>query len=635
MYQTHPSALAALDLAHEQVRRLWEPPPDITVSQWAEANRVMPRGTTSRPGPFRAEKFQREMMDVFCDPLVHKIAVMKGTQIGYTDAVLNNLIGYTIDLDPKPIMMVLPGGDVVREYARKRLNPMVEATPCLRSKVKEAKSRDGGNTLKMKTFPGGFIKLANAGSGKDLRSDPIPLLLFDEVDGYEDDVGGEGDPLQIGERRTDQYPDAKILYGSTPAKPKGFSKIEDLYERSDKRRFHVPCPYCGHMQVLRWRDQKTNVYRLTWEKDVEGYPIPETVRFMCNGCGVGIAEHFKQRMLDSGEWLAECPGREIVGFHINALYSPWKENWAILAKEWHEAQGNQEKLRAFINLRLGETFEESGDRLEAEGLGTRLEEWPEDIIPHDVAVLTAQADVQGNRIEATIEGWAAGEQSYLIHREVFWGDPSTDPGVWEQLEEFRLREWKHSCGAILRPIILVVDSGDQTDAVYDYVLPRQNIRDRVFAIKGVDFHAKPVLVQDGASKRHAIRLFTVATHAAKERIFSRLKMNKPEPGQPYPQGWIHLPTHLANEEYLAQLTSEKKLTVTDKKTRARKVVWVKTHTRNEALDLKVYALAALFILQNHIDPVTFRDLGALAAAIRGEVPLAGRRTRGMRSQAGG
>ena len=170
----------------------------------------------------------------------------------------------------------------------------------------------------------------------------------------------------------------------------------------------------------------------------------------------------------------------------------------------------------------------------------------------------------------------------------------------------------------------LVDSGDQSDAVYDYVMPRQNLRDCVFAVKGVQYHTKPVLVQEGTAKRHNVRLFTIATFAAKDRILSRLKLAKPGPG------YLHFPMW-TTDEYFAQLTAEKKMPMKNKRTQIRRWVWVKTQERNEALDLEVMSLAALFILQNILDPVAFRDLAALQRQLVGEGAPPARSGRRMRS----
>lgn len=600
----------------------------MTVSQCAEAYRVMPKGTSARPGAWRTESYQREMMDVFDDPNVHKIVVVKPTQIGWSE-ILNNVILKGVVLDPKPMLLVQPSLDDAKGYSKKRIAPMIEATPAMKARIQRQVSRRSGNSLLLKEFPGGFLKITGANSGKGLRSDAVPWVLCDEVEAYPDDVDGEGNPLDIAENRTESYSDYKILLGSTPAKPKGTSRLESEWLNSDRRRFHVPCPHCGHRQVLWWKDPNTGVYRLTFEKDRNGDVIPSSVAYICAGCTKRIYEKDKQRMLDGGRWVAEAPGRPTVGFHINALYRPWKENWAAMAQSWINAQGDHEALKEFIMLQLAEFWDQAGERVDDADLSKRKETypllamrmppgysrpWEYQAIPRGVAILTCSFDVQENRIEGKIKGWGANEQSWLIAHEVFWGDPGEDAEVWDQAEEFRLTERTHETGAKIRPIITLVDSGDQADAVYDYVQPRQNLRDMVFASKGVPYHTKPVLVQEGTTKRSNVRLFTIGTHAAKERIFSRMRLSQPGPG------FMHFPDW-ATDEYFKQLTSEKKTTTRNKKTRVKKVTWVKTHNRNEALDLEVMNLAAVFILQNILDPLTFRDLGLIAAALAGEAEM--------------
>lgn len=636
-FETPAEALPKTDEAHERLRSLWEPPPDMTISQWADAYRVMPKGTTSRPGQWRSEVYQREMMDVFNDPEVHEVVVIKCTQIGWSE-ILNNIVGYHIHLDPKPMMLIQPSLDDAKGYGKKRISPMVQACPALRDRVKEKKSRDGGNTLLLKEFAGGFLKLTGANSGKGLRSDPLPIVLCDESDAYPDDVDGEGEPMEIARNRTEGYSDFKFLRGSTPAKPKGIDsgKMEKTWEKSDQRRFHVGCPFCGELQVLWWRDPVDRKYRLVWEKDEHGQVIPSSVRYICRGCDRGIPELYKQKMLDCGQWIAAFPGRAIVGFHINAFYRPWKENWAAMAQAWVDAQGDNDALKEFITLQLAQFWDESGDKsIKPDSLMKRREQYPQlpgmppdharpwefEMVPAGAAVLLWTADVQETRIEAEIKAWGGGEESWLVAHEVFWGDPSSDPGVWEQLEAFRLKEFTHQSGKKIRPLLGFIDSGDNSDAVYDFVQPRQNLTDCVFACKGVPFITKPVLVQEGTTKRSSVRLFTVDTKAAKDRIFSRLGIDKPGPG------YMHFPSW-TTQEYFDQLLSEKRIRVKNKRHRTSKIVWVKTNPRNEALDLEVYQLGALFTLQNILDP-RFRDLAIIAAAISGQgaAPSAGPRRR--------
>ena len=559
------------------------------------------------------------MMDALLAPSVRQVCCMKSTQIGWSE-ILNNIVAYFIDADPKPIMLVQPTDGTAKDYSKKRIAPMIASCPALRKRVRESTSRRAGNTIQLKEFPGGSLRITGANTGAGLRSDPIAVLLMDEVDAYPFDLEGEGDPVEIATRRTDTFDDAKILKGSTPAKPKGISKIEAEWERSDQRRFHVHCPFCQHLQVLWWRDPFTQTHRLVWKKDEQGAPLPGTVRYLCAGCGQGIDEKYKQKMLDGGRWIAAYPDRTtIVGFHVNALYSPWRLIWHELAQEWVDAQDNPEKLRAFVNLRLGETWDEGGEGFGAHILAARREEY-QAAVPLGVGVLVGAADVQHNRIEAQIMGFGAGEEAWLISHEIFWGNPGvqTDPDtgfdVWEQLDKFFLQQWKHEKGLALSPAIVLVDSGAHADSVYDYVMPRQHTHRRIFACKGVDYLAKPGLVQQGVTKRAHIRLFSIATYAAKDRMFARMKIPRPGPG------YLHLPDWVMNE-YLEQLTGEKKISVRDRRTRRTKYVYINTYPRNEALDLTVYCHAALFVLQHFIDPTTYRDLAALAETVaRGVAP---------------
>lgn len=603
---THEAAAMNFRQAIARVWKHFEPPADLSVSEWATRNRVMPKGTTPRPGPFRPEKFQIEMMDVVLDPNVHEVAVQKSTQVGFSDVVLNNIIGYYIDVDPKPIMMVQPTIDNAKDYGKKRITPMIQACPALRARIKDATSRRAGNTLALKEFPGGFLKLTGANSGAGLRSDPVPIVVLDEVDGYPLDVEGEGDPQAIATRRTDAFTDFKIIRGSTPAKPKGISPIEREFERSDKRRFHVPCPLCGHKQPLWWRDPGTKQYRLYYESETIAGQVKvraDSVAFVCAKCNGKIPERYKQQMLNAGEWIAECPDRAVVGFHLNALYSPWRDNWAALAQEWAEAnhEKNPEKLKAFVNLRLGETWEEQGDSIEAVALKSREEKYSAEV-PEGVGLLTASVDVQTDRLEAVVKGWGAGEESWLIAYQQIFGDPGQED-VWNELDSFLLSSWETSTGHKVKIAAAMVDSGGQhTDSVYRFVAARQ--ARRIFALKGSSEAGKEIVGKFSVNNRYRVKLFTIGTDTAKDRIFARMKIPAPGPG------YIHLPDFI-EDEYLAQLTAEKAVR-RYKKGRGTVREYIKTRARNEALDLEVYALAALYVLGQ----ATIRKLGEMAEALK-------------------
>jgi len=566
-------------------------------------------------------------MNAVLDPDVQRVVWMKSTQFGYSDAILNNIIGYFIDVRPRPMLLVLPVDDDAKGYSKKKLEPMFNHSGDLRNKIRKAsRARRHGETLKLKEFDGGFLRLTGANSGSGLRSDPIPVLLLDEVDAYPDDVDGEGDPVDIADRRTDTYDDAIRVLGSTPAKPKGMSRIEAEWLASDQRRYHVPCPFCGFKQALYWcrlvpgktpADPMVEEYGLEFERDDSGLLIPGSARYRCAKCKRLIEEKHKAKMLAAGGWVPKFPERRAIrGYHISALYSPWKLIWNQLAEEWLKAQNNPEKLKAFFNLRLGETYEQVAGSVESENLEARREKYSHEV-PAGVAVLVASADVQHNRIEVQITGFGAGEEQWLIQHATFFGDPSApvDPetgiDVWKAVDDFLLQPWQHARGFQLKPAIAVIDSSDQSAAVYSFVGPRQGRR--VFALKGVDNFQEPGLVKKSQAKKGHIWLWIVKTFAAKERIFARLKIRPRNPGDPV-AGLNHFPSSI-EPEYFRQLTGERLITVRDKRTRAKRYEWRKIHHSNEALDLTVYAHAGLEILTKHIDFATYGDLDALAAKI--------------------
>jgi phage terminase large subunit GpA-like protein len=599
--------------------------PEQSITEWAETHRILPKGTTPRPGEFRAESYQRGILDAVKARTTKKLVCLKSTQIGWTDAILMNMVAYYIACDPKPIMLVFIRDSDARDKSQKVIGPMIANCEAVRSKIHRNASRRSGNKTLLKDFDGGFLKIAAANSAANLRSDPIAVLMLDEVDGYPDDVDGEGSPLDIAARRLDAFAETGetiMFMGSTPAKPRGFSTIENEYGKSSQAEFFVPCPFCGHMQPLRWRDEEPGadgkpVYRFRWEKDANGEPIKGTVRYFCRECERGIDEKYKQEMLDGGEFIHRFPERvETLGFYIWAAYSPFQDVWHELAKEWHEAQHHPEKMKAFVNLRLAQTWDEGAESITEFSLAKRREEYGAEV-PANVAALVATVDVQVNRLEVQITGFGPGEEQYLIDHRILWGPPGLLPGqkenedqvnVWDDLDDYLLKTWQHAGGAILRPAITLVDAGAYPDAVYNFVIPRQNARRRVYASRGEDFLSRPVLAEETTSKKHKVRLWMLATNAIKDRIMARLKIPHPGPG------YLHFPEWTTGE-YFGQLTAESKVPVRNRRTNVTRYYWVKNQERNEALDLTVYAHAALWILQNKIDPKTYRDLSALHAEV--------------------
>ena len=547
------------------------PPPDLRISQWADEFRRLSPESSAEPGSWdtaRAE-YQRGIMDAFNDPTVREVVVMSSAQIGKTEMV-NNLVGFHVAQDPSPILVVQPTLDMAQTWSKDRLAPMLRDTPALQNLVKDPRSRDSGNTTLHKVFPGGHITACGANSPSSLASRPIRVVLCDEVDRYPVSAGTEGDPVSLAKKRAATFWNRKILLVSTPTN-KGASRIEMSYEESDQRKYYVPCQHCGHKQIMAWSNVK-------WDEDK-----PETARYICDDCGAEWDEPQRLRSIKQGEWIASAEFNGIAGFHISALYSPWT-TLADGVREFLEAKKQPATLKVWVNTYLGETWEEQGDQVDGYDLEQRAEDWG-DAVPADGLILTAGVDVQDDRLEAEIVAWGKDEESWSIAYKTIHGDPS-GPIVWRDLDEFLYQVFEHEYGEDMHVRATCIDSGGHhTQSVYKYVSTREGRR--IFAIKGVGGEGKPMVGKPSKNNIGKIKLFPVGVDTIKYELFSRFKITEPGPG------YCHFPEG-RDPEYYKQLTAEKIATKYHKGFARRE--FVKIRTRNEALDVRVYAKAALALL---------------------------------------
>jgi phage terminase large subunit GpA-like protein len=543
------------------------PPADMLVSAWADQFRMLSPEASAERGEWRTDRapYQKAIMDALSPHSPYeRVVVMSSSQIGKTE-VLNNFIGYVIDQEPGPILVVQPRGDDAKAWSKDRLAPMLRDTPCLQGKVSEVKSRDSANTVLHKSFTGGHLTVAGSISPAGLASRPIRFALFDEVDRYPASAGLEGDPVQLGIKRTATFWNRKIGLFSTPT-VRGASRIEVAFESSSKQRFHVPCPECGAFQRLEWE-------RVVW------FERPEDAEYRCSGCEQLIPHFRKPWMLSEGRWVAENPSSNVAGFHINELYSPWR-TWGQTAVDFLEAEQSPELLRVWINTSLGELWsDEEQQGVGASDLSARREPYgPE--IPAGVVVLTVGVDVQADRLEAELVGWGPGEESWSIEFVVFPGDPTAHT-VWAELDEWLLARRPNARGEGIPVGASAIDSGYGTQHVYDFA--RRRFGRRVFAVKGRAGQL-PVWPRRPSRKAGAL-LYTVGVDAAKEVLAGRLRIQEPGPG------YCHFPTG-RNDEFFHQLTSEVLTTTYSRGVPVR--LWRRRPgARAEALDCRVYAYAAL------------------------------------------
>jgi len=546
------------------------PPKRLSVSEWADEYRYLSAEASAEPGKWRTDRaeYQRGMMDAFSDPKIHTVVVMSSAQIGKTE-LLNNIVGYFVDQDPSPMLMLQPTLEMGNTWSKDRLSPMIRDTRTLTDKISDSKARDSGNTILHKTFQGGHITIAGANSPASLASRPVRVVLADEVDRYPQSAGAEGDPLSLAFKRTTTFWNRKRMVVSTPT-VKGVSRIEMAYEESDKRRYYVPCPECGLEQHLKWSN-------VTWEKD-----DPHSAAYCCEECGSMWSDPKRWTAVRNGRWVAERDTKGIAGFHLNEIYSPWVP-LSDMVINFLEAKKSPETLKTFINTSLGESWEEEGIQLSDLEIYNRREEYER--VPKGALVVVAGADVQDDRIEVEIKGFGEGDESWGIEQIIIHGDPAK-PKIWQELDDALLKTYENELGYVMRISATCIDSGGHfTDAVYKFCKNKE--ARRIYAVKGSSTPGSPLVGRGNRSNKSNVKLFMVGTDTAKELIFARMKIDT------YGPGFMHF-NKSYDEEFFKQLTAEKIMTKFERGFPRR--VWVKTRPRNEALDLNVYALAALSIL---------------------------------------
>ena len=560
-----------------------KPPPKLTISQWADSYRKLSPESSAESGSWHTSRceYQREIMDTFNMPNIERIVVMTSSQVGKTEILLN-AIGYYIDQDPSPLMVVQPNLTMGQAFSKDRLAAMIRDSDKLRDVVADAKSRDSGNTTMHKKFAGGHITISSSGSPAGLASRPIRCLFLDEIDRFEHNVKGEGSPIALATARTKTFFNRKIFMCSTPT-IKGISAIEAAFEESDKRYYYVPCPECNHKQVLKWKN-------VVWEENK-----PETATYACEECGSVIEESKKQWMINNGEWIATQPLLKTAGFHISELYSVWS-TWADMAINFLEAKKNPETLKTFINTALGESWEEQGETVEYETLLGRRLNYDFTNIPEDVLVLTAGVDTQKDRLELQLVGWGKNYEAWVCDYKIFWGDPNA-LNVWSDLDAYLKRRFKTESDRMIPISCCTIDSGGHhTNQVYQFTKPRQSRR--IFAVKGLSTAGKPIANKPTFVGKNKAVLYGIGTDSAKEAIFARLSVESE-------LTTLHFCSDL-DEEYFKQLTAEKRVT---KFVRGRKsLIWKQIRPRNEALDTLVYNFAAIYILNPNFDSIEERIL---------------------------
>jgi phage terminase large subunit GpA-like protein len=585
--------------------RAWAPPPKMTVSEWADHYRFLSSESGAAAGKWHTLPFQREIFDAFCDPGVHTVVVMSATQLVKT-VFIENALGYIMDRDPGPALLIVPRDSDAERFSKIRLAPMIRDTACLREKVSDVKTARSTNTLNYKAFPGGHLTIAAAGSPGNLAALPIRFLLCDEIDKYPASSGSEGDPISLALKRQATFWNRKTVLCCSPTID-GESRIQKAFDGSDQRHYQVSCPACGAFQPLCWQQVKWDNSLSTKEERAR------TAHYECAHCQAGWNDVQRWRAVETGHWVASSVCNGVAGFHISELYSPWKKLSEIV-QDFLAKKDDPEQLKTFVNTSLAETFVLRGEAPAAEAIYGKREFYEQGVAPAGCLVLTMFVDVQQDRLECELKGWGRDGQSWSVGAEVIAGDTSQQ-AVWEMLHTVIQQEWPHANGGSLPVWAVGIDSGYRPQKVYDFcaryaqpaygpagvklcavrtVVPTKGGHGWDRAIEGFS----PV---DAAKKRGGVRILTLGASYLKQAVYDALRLPVPPPGGDYPAGYWHFPNY--EYSWFQGLTSESRIVRENGKPE-----WVHDKSvRNEPLDLAVGNMAMYILCRTRLDRCSNTD----------------------------
>ena len=592
----------------------YRPPENITVSQWAEKYRVLSRESAAEAGPWRNARtpYMVEIMDAFDDPRVHDLSVVAMSQTGKSELELN-IIGKVIHQDPAPILYVQPDLGEAKKFSTVRVAPMIRDCKVLRNKVADVKSRDSKNTILQKSFPGGMLTMVGSQTPAALASMPVRYVIGDEIDRWADSAGAEGDPWELAEKRTTTFYNAKRVAVSTPT-TKGDSRIADLFDKGTQERWYTQCPDCGEWSEVLFDNIKFDFETIKHGNRKITYKL-NSVHWCCPHCGCIHTE--KETRSFPCKWVAENPesierGRR--SFWVNAFFSPWR-SWDEICLKFLECRKDPQQLKVFYNTILGQLWEERGDLADEdtmlarrEDYGTRDDGTPVEL-PDGVLVLTCGVDTQDDRLEYEVVGWGHYEENWGIQAGIIIGDPNDD-ATWLKLDDVLDREWRFADGSGLKIYLTCVDSGGhKTQSVYKQCHAR--LHKRVFAIKGKGGenvpYTKPPGKADIVINGNVVQkawLYTIGVDAGKADILGGA-LRVLEPGPKY----CHFPKRSGSGydmRYFTGLLSETFTMVNERGRKVKKWKVLPGHERNEPLDCRNYALAALRIINPNMDAVEQR-----------------------------
>lgn len=580
-------------------RELWQyisknglkPLPKTSVSQWADNHRMLSSGISAEPGKWKTSRapYQKDIMNAFTEPGIHRVVVKSSSQIGKSD-MMNNVIGRFAHLDPCAIMMIQPTIDMAQDYSKTRIAPMIRDTKVLNNLFYDVKSRDANNTILSKVFPGGRLIMCGANSPAGLASRPIRILLADEVDRFPDSAGTEGDPVDLAAKRMTTFWNSCMGLFSTPTN-EGSSRIDEEYLAGTQEEWQHKCPNCGEYHLLRHIDMTVD-YKEIKTPSGKKTVIVNDVKWRCPHCGFSFSEkEMKQTPQKYISRNADALKNGIRSFFVNGFTSPWM-TWTRIMREWLEAKGDPERKKVIMNTVFGESYKQKG-AFEDEQIFLRRRESYGAELPNGVLLLTAAIDTQDNRLEYEVVGWGKEEECWGIRKGIVLGAPN-QARTWKEIDNILDKTYHFADGKGLKVVRTFIDSGGHyTSDVYNYC--QKNFHKQRFAIKGRGGPGIPLIYKIAKANNAKAPLILLGVDDGKQQIMDRLSIDSPGPLYfhfPQDEGIKELSDRGYDDLYFKGIISEHKKVY--KRNGVLREVWETTkNVRNEPLDLRNYNLACM------------------------------------------
>lgn len=580
-------------------RELWQyisknglkPLPKTSVSQWADNYRMLSSGISAEPGKWKTSRapYQKDIMNAFTEPGIHRVVVKSSSQIGKSD-MMNNVIGRFAHLDPCAIMMIQPTIDMAQDYSKTRIAPMIRDTKVLNNLFYDVKSRDANNTILSKVFRGGRLIMCGANSPAGLASRPIRILLADEVDRFPDSAGTEGDPVDLAAKRMTTFWNSCMGLFSTPTN-EGSSRIDEEYLAGTQEEWQHKCPNCGEYHLLRHIDMTVD-YKEIKTPSGKKTVIVNDVKWRCPHCGFSFSEkEMKQTPQKYISRNADALKNGIRSFFVNGFTSPWM-TWSRIMREWLEAKGDPEREKVIMNTVFGESYKQKG-AFEDEQIFLRRRESYGAELPNGVLLLTAAIDTQDNRLEYEVVGWGKEEECWGIRKGIVLGAPNQDR-TWKEIDNILDKTYHFADGKGLKVVRTFIDSGGHyTSDVYNYC--QKNFHKQRFAIKGRGGPGIPLIYKIAKANNAKAPLILLGVDDGKQQIMDRLSIDSPGPLYfhfPQDEGIKELSNRGYDDLYFKGIISEHKKVY--KRNGVLREVWETTkNVRNEPLDLRNYNLACM------------------------------------------